>query len=69
MGHEKLDNDLEDDIQLIGFVFKHGDKDYSLWETDAISTEDQRKINQILEKYDTTGTSIRNCYEQIMAIQ
>ena len=57
-----------DDIRIVGFVFEHGPEDYSLWETDAISDEDQEKLHQILQKYDTTGCSVRNCYEQIRAI-
>ena len=51
--------------ELIGFVFKHDDKDYSLWLTDAISETDRNKIAEILEKYDTTGCSVRNVYDDI----
>ena len=58
-----------DEIRLVGFIYEHAPKDYSLWETDAISDEDQEKLYQILQKYDTTGCSIRNVYEQIMAIE
>lgn len=58
-----------DEIRIVGFVFEHGAEDYSLWETDAISDEDQQKLYEILQKYDTTGTSVRNCYKQIMAIE
>ena len=49
--------------KLCGFIWKHGDKDFSIWETDAITEEDQSKIEEILSKYDTTGTSERNCYD------
>ena len=45
--------------KLCGFVWCHGNKDFTVYETDAISTEDQAKIEEILAKYDTTGTSER----------
>lgn len=57
-----------DEIKLVGFVFEYGPEDYSLWETDAITDEDQKVLWEILQKYDTTGSSVRNCYEQIKAI-
>ena len=57
------------EIRLVGFIYEHGPNDYSLWETDAITDEDQEKLYQILQKYDTTGCSIRNVYEQIKAIE
>lgn len=46
---------------LCGFVYCHGEKDFSAWEVD-ISHEDQIKIEQILAKYETCGSSERNCY-------
>lgn len=61
--------DNMDEIRLVGFIYKHDSNDYSLWETDAITDEDQEKLYQILQKYDTTGCSIRNVYEQIKAIE
>ena len=48
--------------KLCGFVWCHGKKDFSVWETDAISEEDREKIETILFKYDTTGSSVRNCW-------
>lgn len=50
---------------LCGFIWCHGAKDFSLYETDAISEEDRKAIETILSKYDTTGTSVRNVYEDI----
>lgn len=57
-----------DEIKLVGFIIKHNSEDYSLWETDAITDEDQEALWEILRKYGTTGSSVRNCYEQIKAI-
>ena len=49
--------------KLCGMVWCHGNKDFGVWETDAISEEDQAKIEEILAKYDTTGTSERNAWD------
>ena len=49
--------------KLCGIVWCHGNKDFGVWETDAISAEDQAKIEEILAKYDTTGTSERNAWD------
>lgn len=49
--------------KLCGIVWCHGNKDFGVWETDAISEEDQAKIEEILAKYDTTGTSERNAWD------
>lgn len=49
--------------KLCGIVWCHGNKDFGVWETDAISTEDQAKIEEILAKYDTTGTSERSAWD------
>lgn len=49
--------------KLCGIVWCHGNKDFSVWETDVISEEDQVKIEEILAKYDTTGTSERSAWD------
>lgn len=49
---------------LCGFVWCHGNKDFSLWETDAISEKDRHAIEAILAKYDTTGTSERSVWDR-----
>ena len=49
--------------KLCGFVWCHGYKDFDVWETDGISAEDQAKIEEILAKYDTTGTSVRSVWD------
>ena len=41
--------------KIVGFVFDHGGKDYSLWQTDEISDEDSKKILEILGKYRNDG--------------
>lgn len=48
--------------KLCGFVWCHGVKDFSLWETDALLDSDLATIESILMKYDNTGTSVRNCW-------
>ena len=55
----KGDGDMS---KLCGFVWCYGNKDFEVWETDAISVEDQAKIEEILSKYDTTGTSERSAW-------
>ena len=47
---------------LCGFVWKHGDKDFSAWEV-QLSEEDENAIYAILEKYECDGCSVRNCYD------
>lgn len=50
--------------KLCGIVWCHGNRDFSVWETDAISEEDQAKIEEVLAKYDTTGTSTRSAWNE-----
>ena len=49
--------------KLCGFVWCNGEKDFEVWETNDISSEDQKKIEEILAKYDTSGTSVRSAYD------
>ena len=49
--------------KLCGIVWCYGNRDFGVWETDAISEEDQVKIEVILAKYDTTGTSERSAWD------
>lgn len=51
---------------LCGFVWKHGDKDYSAWEV-QLKDEDRSAIESILAKYDTCGSSLRNCYDSLFS--
>ena len=53
--------------KLCGFVWCHGPNDFSVWETDRISKEDQSKIETILSKYDTDGTSERGDLDRKMS--
>lgn len=46
---------------LCGFVWCHGDKDFSCWEVD-LKPEDIEVIEKILERYETCGTSERNVW-------
>ena len=51
------------DKKLIGFIWCRGKKDFSCFETEMISREDQTAIEDILSKYDTLGTHHEaNCY-------
>lgn len=50
------------DPVLCGFVWCHGDRDYSAWQVD-LSEEDAVTIEGILEKYSHQGCSVRNCYD------
>ena len=52
----------EDGNTLCGFVYQHGEKDFSAWQVE-LSDEDREKIEEILMKYDTEGCSVRNVYD------
>ena len=51
---------------LVGFIFEHKNDDLSLWLVD-LCEEDQKTIEEILTKYDTSGVSVRGgiTYESI----
>ena len=54
-------DDLEWDVpELIGFVWQHGDDDFSIW-TVTLDDEDMRKVLEIIdkEKYWTRGYNVR----------
>ena len=54
----------EREPELIGFIYKHGPDDVSLWLHDM--PEDAiRKVEDILIKYDTYGCSVRGTGEDI----
>ena len=44
--------------ELIGFIWQHGDDDYSIW-TVGLSDEDMKAVLEILERYETNGYSVR----------
>lgn len=52
------------DEKLVGFIYCRGKKDFSCWETEAISEEDQNAIEEILIKYDDKGTAEGNVYDR-----
>ena len=47
---------------LCGFVWCDGYRDFEAWEV-SLSKEDRDAIEQILVKYDTKGSSLRNCWD------
>ena len=49
---------------LCGFVWCQGFKNFSVLETDALSKEDREKIEEILAKYDTEGTSTSGVWNE-----
>ncbi len=49
--------------RLCGFVWCNGTRNFQCLETDALSRADARKIEEILSKYDTAGSSVADCYE------
>lgn len=49
-------------VMLCGFIFEHGEKDYSKWIVD-ITPEDEQKIMEILSKYEAEGSSERGFEE------
>lgn len=48
---------------LCGFVWCHSNKDFSLYEV-SLKPEDREKIESILAKYETCGTSERNVWNR-----
>ena len=52
----------EADPTLCGFVWCHGNKDFSAYEV-QLSKEDRKAIEAILKKYETEGSSERNVYD------
>lgn len=48
---------------LCGFVWCHGDRDFSLFEVDLDESE-RRAIEAILEKRSDEGTSVRNVWDE-----
>ena len=64
----KLDSDkepiflqYEKDPVLCGFVWCFGYRDFEAWEVN-LEEDDRNAIEKILEKYNTYGTSVRNCW-------
>lgn len=53
----------EHDPVLCGFVWCHGNKDFSAYEV-QLEKEDREAIEQILTKYETNGTSERNVWDR-----
>ena len=47
---------------LCGFIFRHGDKDLSVWEP-SIPDEAMREIEEILAQYRDTGACVRNVWD------
>jgi len=53
---------IKKDPVLCGFVWCHGNKDFSAYEVN-ISKEDREAIEAILSKYQDDSTSERNCWD------
>ncbi len=50
--------DSENNVTLVGFVHQYVENDFSLWGV-QLSEGDERAINEILQKYEARGVSIR----------
>ena len=48
---------------LCGFVWCHGNKDFSCWEIE-LSEDDRRQIEVILSDYEWQGTSERSVWDR-----
>ena len=44
--------------KLIGFIWQHGDDDYSTWKVE-LSDEDMAAVMDVLVRYETEGYSVR----------
>ena len=62
--YETTDWEPYEEPELIGFVYKHGANDVSLWLHD-LPLDVVAEIEKILSKYDTCGCSIRGTGEDI----
>ena len=51
---------------LCGFVWCHGEKDFSLFEVN-LSEEDRNAIEKILSKYECDGSSVRNAWDETIS--
>ena len=52
---------------LYGFIFKHGEDDYSYVCELGMSKEDELKICEILSKYSSCGYSVRGTKNNFMS--
>lgn len=46
------------EVNLVGFIHQYGENDFSIWGV-QLSEEDKNAISSILEKYQTSGISVR----------
>lgn len=46
-------------MKICAIIFQHGKNDHELWSGFSLSKEDENKIMDILEKYNTDGCSAR----------
>ena len=44
--------------EIVGIIHQYGKDDFSIWNV-QLSEDDANTISKILEKYDTTGYSVR----------
>lgn len=47
-----------EDVKLVGFIHKYSDGDCSIW-TVNLNKEDRKIIDEVLEKYQNDGESVR----------
>ena len=46
--------------ELDGFIFKHGDDDYSIWRVD-LTDDEKRALHDVLGPKVNEGSSVRGC--------
>ena len=54
------------DAEISSIIFKHGENDYSLWNSFVLAKEDEEEIHRILAKYETQGKSFRGTFYDII---
>lgn len=59
---EESETEITNESVLCGFVFCHGDKDFSCWEVN-LSKHVRKRIEEILRNYCLEGTSERNVWD------
>ncbi len=54
-----------DTTQIAGVIYKHGSGDFSIWFPE-LSAEENKEVNAVLEKFATSGCSMRGTKQDII---
>ena len=51
--------------RIVGIVMEHGDNDFGYWEGFYLTEDEENAIQNILNKHDTEGCSLRGTRKEI----